>query len=130
MLLATTLALAACVGAPGRYSPFGGSTQGYGYSRLSTATPAGQGVAILAPLSGPNAERGQALVHAAEVALAVPGSPKLDVRDTTGTAAGAASAAQAAIAAGATFDGSLLERGLSSTSTSPGPAVAWYRSSI
>jgi branched-chain amino acid transport system substrate-binding protein len=103
VLLATTLALAACVGAPGRYSPFGGPYVGgsRGYSPLSTATPAGQGVAILAPLSGPNAERGQALVHAAEVALAVPGSPKLDVRDTAGTAAGAASAAQAAIAAGA-----------------------------
>lgn len=57
-------------------------------------------VAILAPLSGPNAERGSALVNAAALALADPGSPKLDVRDTTGTPAGAASAAQAAVAAG------------------------------
>jgi hypothetical protein len=68
---------------------------------LSTAVPAGRGVAILAPLSGPNAERGQALVRAAQVALAVPDSPKLDVHDTGGTAEGAAAAAQAAIAAGA-----------------------------
>ena len=46
---------------------------------LSTAVPAGRGVALLAPLSGPNAERGQALVSAAQVALAVPDSPKLEV---------------------------------------------------
>ncbi len=35
---------------------------------LSTAVPPGHGVAILAPLSGPNAERGDALVKAAQLA--------------------------------------------------------------
>jgi outer membrane PBP1 activator LpoA protein len=53
------------------------------------------------PLSGPNADRGQALVHAAQLALDQPGSPPLDVRDTGGTPQGAAAAASAAIAAGA-----------------------------
>lgn len=57
-------------------------------------------VALLAPLTGPNAERGQALVNAAKLALDAPGSPRLDVRDTGGTAQGAAEAARAAIAAG------------------------------
>ena len=58
-------------------------------------------VAILAPLSGPNMERGQSLVQAAQLALAVPGSPTLDVKDTRGTPEGAASAAAEAIAGGA-----------------------------
>ena len=58
-------------------------------------------VAILAPLSGPNSERGQALVQAAQLALTGPGSPSLDVKDTRGTAEGAASAASEAIAGGA-----------------------------
>jgi hypothetical protein len=66
---------------------------------------AGRPVALLAPLTGPNAERGQALVNAAQLALATPGSPTLDVRDTGGTAEGAAAAATAAIAAG---DGLIL----------------------
>ncbi len=67
----------------------------------STLAPGGQRVAILAPLTGPNAERGQALVRAAQLALAEPGAPALDVLDTGGTPAGAAQAAQAAIAQGA-----------------------------
>jgi branched-chain amino acid transport system substrate-binding protein len=67
----------------------------------SITSPAGHGVAILAPITGANAEIGQALVRAAQVALADPGSPALDVRDTGSTPAGAAAAAQAAIAAGA-----------------------------
>ncbi len=61
----------------------------------------GRPVAILAPLSGGNAERGAALVRAAQLALGAPGSPMLDVRDTQGTPQGAAAAAQAALAAGA-----------------------------
>jgi hypothetical protein len=67
----------------------------------STAAPSGHGVAILAPVTGANAAIGQALVRAAQLALADPGSPALDVRDTGSTPAGAAAAAQAAIAAGA-----------------------------
>lgn len=60
-----------------------------------------QRVAILAPLTGPNFERGQSLVQAAQLALSAPGSPVLDVKDTRGTPEGAAAAAAAAIAAGA-----------------------------
>ena len=65
------------------------------------AGPTGRGIALLAPLTGPNAERGQALVNAAQLALAQPGGPALDVRDTAGTPQGAAAAATAALAAGA-----------------------------
>jgi branched-chain amino acid transport system substrate-binding protein len=102
VLLAVTLALQACVAAPGQRQPAGSVLGRAGAGvQASTAVPAGHGVAILAPLTGPNAERGQALVRAAQLALAEPGSPTLDVRDTAGTAAGAAAAAQAAIGAGA-----------------------------
>lgn len=67
----------------------------------STAPPGPVGhVAILVPLSGAYAERAQALVNAAKLALGEPGSPTLNVRDTSGTPAGAAAAAAAAIAAG------------------------------
>ncbi len=57
-------------------------------------------VAILLPLSGGNAGLGQAMLRAARVALSVPGSPELDVRDTAGTPEGAAEAARLAVAAG------------------------------
>ena len=67
----------------------------------SPAAPAGHGIALLAPLTGPNAALGPALVNAAQLALASPGSPALDVRDTGGTPDGAAAAASAALAAGA-----------------------------
>lgn len=61
----------------------------------------GRGVALLAPLTGPNAALGEALANAAKLALAAPGSPTLDIRDTAGTPQGAADAASAAVAAGA-----------------------------
>jgi len=67
----------------------------------STVIPTGHGIALLTPLTGPNAALGPALVNAAQLALAAPGSPPLDVRDTAGTPAGAAAAASAAIGAGA-----------------------------
>ena len=67
----------------------------------SPATPAGGGVALLVPLSGPNAERGQAMARAAKLAMTGDGAPPLDIRDTLGTAEGAAGAARAAIGAGA-----------------------------
>ncbi len=67
----------------------------------SNAAPNGLRVAILAPLSGPNAALGQALVRAAQLALDAPDAPALDVHDTQGTAQGAAAAASAAIAGGA-----------------------------
>ena len=70
-----------------------------GLARL--AGPAGQRVAILLPLSGPRADIGQAMLHAAQLALDGPGAPPLDVKDTGGTPDGAAAAAQSAIAEGA-----------------------------
>lgn len=102
--LGFTLAVAGCATgtSPGRYG--GGSyypQPGQGQAPLPTTAPPGRNVAILAPLTGPNAERGQALVNAAKLALSLQGAPQLDVRDTGGTPQGAAQAAQAAIAAGA-----------------------------
>jgi hypothetical protein len=67
--------------------------------------PNTQRVALLVPLTGPLADRGQGMQQAAELALATPGSPQLDVRDTGGTPDGAAGAAQAALSAG---DGLIL----------------------
>ena len=67
----------------------------------TAAVAHGGHVALLAPLTGPNAERGIALVNAARLALGDPGAPALDVRDTGGTPQGAAAAATAALAAGA-----------------------------
>jgi ABC-type branched-subunit amino acid transport system substrate-binding protein len=57
-------------------------------------------VAILLPLSGPQAALGSAMLKAAQMALAPPGSPVLDVKDTQGDAGHATQAAQQAIAAG------------------------------
>ncbi len=65
------------------------------------AGPTGQRVAILLPLSGARADIGQAMLHAAQLALDAPGAPPLDVKDTGGTPDGAAAAARAAIADGA-----------------------------
>jgi hypothetical protein len=56
-------------------------------------------------MTGANAERGQGMAQAARLALAAPGSPMLDVRDTASTPDGAAAAAKAAVAAG---DGLIL----------------------
>jgi ABC-type branched-subunit amino acid transport system substrate-binding protein len=60
-------------------------------------------VAVLLPLSGPNAELGKAMLEAAQLALFTTGSDKLTLvpRDTTGTVDGAAAAAKAVIADGA-----------------------------
>ncbi len=115
MLLAGTLALAACEQggppqgaypapfyqgqAPAPLPPFG-ATQG---AAPAPEAPAGTHVALLAPVTGANAERGLALVQAAQLALSEPGSPTLDVRDTGSTPQGAATAAQAAVAGGASL---------------------------
>jgi branched-chain amino acid transport system substrate-binding protein len=60
-------------------------------------------VALLLPLSGPNADLGKAMLDAAQLALFTTGSDRLTLvpRDTTGPADGAAIAARAAIADGA-----------------------------
>jgi len=98
ILLAAAAGLAACVADPG--------AAGYGRPLPGAATsPAGlptaaRPVAILLPLTGPNAEVGQALLRAAQLALDQPGAPPLDPRDTGGTPTGAAEAARLALGAG------------------------------
>ena len=103
--VATLFALAGCV--PVQQGP----QRPYGYMPpppvmarpgfAANPSPSGTRVALLAPLTGANAERGQALANAAKLALSDPGAPPLDVIDTGSTPAGAASAAGQAIAAGA-----------------------------
>ena len=88
------LALGGCATGPG------GGTLRAGGPSANPAAASTHKVAILLPLTGPRAEIAQGLQRAAELALAAPGSPQLDVRDTGGTPEGAAAAAQAAIANG------------------------------
>jgi branched-chain amino acid transport system substrate-binding protein len=91
--------LAGCVGVSGGPG-YGGAA--YGTPPLGGgAAGGGRPVAILLPLTGAHADLGQSMLQAAQLALAAPGAPKLDVRDTGGTPEGAATAARAAIAAGA-----------------------------
>ena len=121
--LAGTLALTACVVAPPPaptrpVTPLPLTAQ----PTVPAPAAAGHGIAILAPLTGSNAELGQALVRAAQLALSQPGSPTLDVRDTGGTPGGAAAAAQAAIAAGAGLIIGPLTSG--ETAAAAGPAQA------
>lgn len=102
MLLLCTLSLAGCVAAPAPYPP----APPYGAVAPGPQPPPGPPkpvigqVAILLPLTGPNAELANSMLNAARLALDTPGAPKLDVRDTLGTPAGAGTAAQQAIAAG------------------------------
>ena len=93
-----------------------------GQTSAPSGRSSGRTIALLAPVTGPNAERGDVLVKAAQLALSEPGSPTLDVRDTASTPAGAAAAAQAAIAAGA----GIIIGPLSATETAAvaGPATA------
>jgi branched-chain amino acid transport system substrate-binding protein len=68
------------------------------------AVPAGpEKVALLVPLSGANAELGQAILDAAQLALFEAGGDRLTLvpRDTGGNAAGAVNAARAVIGEGA-----------------------------
>ncbi len=89
-------------GGPGQApTTLGGPGSAPGMPQVVTPGRGGRGVALLAPLSGDNAARGQALVQAAQLALGNPPAVPLDVKDTGGTPAGAAAAAQAAIAGGA-----------------------------
>ncbi len=95
--------MAGCVGVTGAPSYGGAGYGGTGYGApLGGGAGAGGGrpVAILLPLSGAYADLGQSLLKAAQLALAAPGAPRLDVQDTGGTPQGAATAARAAIAAG------------------------------
>ncbi len=56
----------------------------------------GPGVGLLLPLSGPNGRLGATMLDAAKLALAGPGSPRVDAHDTAG-AGGAAQAARLAV---------------------------------
>jgi branched-chain amino acid transport system substrate-binding protein len=72
---------------------------------LAPVTPSSDAVkvAVLLPLSGPNADLGKAMLEAAQLALFTTGSDRMTLmpRDTTGTADGAAKAAKSAIDDGA-----------------------------
>jgi hypothetical protein len=71
-------------------------------------------------MTGPRADLGQVLLHAAQLALPDDGGPSLDVLDTGGTATGAATAAQAAVAKG----DSLILGPLTSTETASVAPIA------
>jgi ABC-type branched-subunit amino acid transport system substrate-binding protein len=111
---ALLLVLAACggrmVAVPGGppQSPFAGPKfpAGAGPIRPEPLAPPSGGpvkVALLVPLSGPNAELGKAMLEAAQLALFTTGSERLTLvpRDTAGAAGGAAGAARSAISEGA-----------------------------
>jgi ABC-type branched-subunit amino acid transport system substrate-binding protein len=96
VLLLGTLGLAAC-GSSNTGAPIA-INQPPGASDLQV----GPGpIAILLPLSGKLGEIGKPMLLAAQLALSVPGSPVLEVKDTKGTPEGAAQAAQEAIDGGA-----------------------------
>jgi len=69
------------------------------------AAPASTKVGLLLPLTGGNAVLGDAMLKAAQLALAAPGSPQLDPQDTGDAPDGGGKAARAAIGNG---DGVLL----------------------
>jgi branched-chain amino acid transport system substrate-binding protein len=93
-------ALAACHGPMMGPGHMGSAVMTFGNSTPQPA-PSGRGVALLAPLTGPDAPIGPALVNAARLGLGTGTMPPLAVFDTGSTAAGAAAAAQQAIAQGA-----------------------------
>lgn len=102
-LLSAVLALSACVAPPVASRQATALNTGAIPSEavpLPAAVP-GRRVAILLPLTGGNAEIGQAMLKAAQLSMAAPGAPALDVQDTGGTADGAAKAAQEALGKGA-----------------------------
>ncbi len=100
VLLLGALAVTGCGGQSGRqtgsYQPLPAPVA----ANQPVVTAAPNRVAILLPLTGPRADVGQALLQAARLALATPGSPVLDVRDTAGSPDSAAIAARSAIAEG------------------------------
>jgi ABC-type branched-subunit amino acid transport system substrate-binding protein len=103
-LLVGLLSLSGCVaGSEGTYVPPQVTPNGVITPPVSQGGTLPGGpvhVALLAPLTGANAAAGDILVKAAQLALAAPGAPTLDVKDTGSTPVGAAEAARAAIAAG------------------------------
>ncbi len=88
--LIAAAALAGCVVAP----------DGSATTRASApAVPVNTKVAVLVPLTGPNANLGRDLLQGVQLALG-PEGPQPDVLDTKGTPAGATAAAQQAVAHG------------------------------
>jgi branched-chain amino acid transport system substrate-binding protein len=97
-LLGMCLVLSACVQGPE------GAPQGPSTVALPGAALQGpRAMALLLPLTGPNAKVAYAMQQAAQLAASAQGSPPLDVRDTGGDPQRAADAAKAAIAAGDTI---------------------------
>lgn len=127
--LAASLGLAGCTAyAPPGYGPPILAQPGAG---PKGPAPGGPRVALLLPLTGPNANLAQTMLKAAQLALepgagAPPGAPPaappptLDVRDTGGTPEGAAAAASQSIQAG---DGMILGP-LTAPETTAAAAVA------
>lgn len=110
--LALVGVLAACFGGPAPapvvkpLSPAGpkaAPTTPVTATPMPPPTAQGVKVALLLPLSGPNADLGKAMLEAAQLALFTTGSDRLTLvpRDTSGTASGAAAAAKAVIGDGA-----------------------------
>ncbi len=101
LVLAASLGLVACVAepAPGGYAAL--KPARLADQAVTAPGSDGRRVAILLPLTGPNAELGRALLQAAQLALDQPGSPALTPLDTAGVPAGARAAARAALSAGA-----------------------------
>ena len=103
VLLLGTLGLAACgasdSGAPTPINQPQG--QSLGAAPAPNTPAAASQIAILLPLSGRMADIGRPMLFAAQLALSVPGSPVLEVKDTGGTPEGAAQAAREAIDGGA-----------------------------
>jgi branched-chain amino acid transport system substrate-binding protein len=86
----------------GRFPPPPTPPPGPPSGALSPAAPGPVKVALLAPLSGANAELGQGILDAAQLALFESGGDRLILvpRDTGGNATGAANAARAVISDG------------------------------
>lgn len=95
-LIASTL-LAGCVQAPGGLPAR--ANAGAAAGAFPAPGPAARRIAVLLPLTGPNAGLGGDLLRAVQLALGQDG-PQPDVRDTMGTPTGATTAAQAAVASG------------------------------
>jgi branched-chain amino acid transport system substrate-binding protein len=100
-LLAASLALSGCSSETPQPSSSFAPAPLAPQSFVPPSRSPGNRVALLAPMTGPNAARGQALAQAAQLALDAPGAPPLDVIDTLGTPDGARAAASRAIAGGA-----------------------------
>ena len=107
---ALLVAVAGCGGEPIVPAPVGFPQSSIAPSPTPQSTPSPSPiatgpvkVALLVPLSGPNAGLGKAMLEAAQLALFTTASDQLTLvpRDTAGTPAGAAAAARSAISDGA-----------------------------